>query len=187
MDASIGGKTGIDFLDLKNQVGTFAFPKAVFIYPAFLKSLNTRELIAGFSEVIKHSLIADKNYWNRIKNINPLKNSDWEEIIVRSVQIKNDFVSKDPCETGLRKALNFGHTIGHAIESASLRSKKKLLHGEAIAVGMICEAYLSRKYCGLSSEELNSISEFIISNFNLRPVQYPAKQLTGLMRQDKKN
>lgn len=187
VDASVGGKTGIDFLNHKNQIGTFAFPKAVFIDPAFLKTLNKRELLSGFAEMIKHGLIADKDYWNSIRVFNPLKNKDWEGIISRSVHLKNEIASKDPYEDGLRKALNFGHTIGHAIESASLRSKKKMLHGEAVALGMVAEAYLSRKCCGLSSEDLDTISRFIVSTFKPTPVKFPIKQLIGLMKQDKKN
>ena len=196
VDASVGGKTGIDFSDYKNQIGTFAFPKAVFIIPAFLKTLDKRQIISGFAEVIKHGLIADKNYWEEICTL-PLApfspgrrvgdEATWTKIISRSVEIKNEVVTEDPYEKGLRKTLNFGHTIGHAIESASLRSKKALLHGEAIAIGMICEAYISRKCCRLSSENLSSITEFILSIFTPRPVQFPIKKLLGLMKQDKKN
>ena len=189
VDASVGGKTGIDFSNFKNQIGTFAFPKAVFIDPAFLNTLNKRELLSGFAEVIKHGLIADENYWRRISEIsnNNILGGTIQELISTSIQIKNAIVSKDPYENGLRKALNFGHTIGHAIESASLKSKKKLLHGEAIALGMICEAYISRKCTGLPSDQLNGISSFIISIFKPAPVKFPTKQLIALMKQDKKN
>lgn len=194
-DASIGGKTGIDFSDYKNQIGTFAFPKAIFIDPGFLQSLNKRELLSGFAEMIKHGLIADREYWNRLQTSSPslllqeqgCSGDEWSKMILDSIQIKNNIVIHDPYEKGLRKALNFGHTIGHAIESASLRSKKKMLHGEAIALGMICEAYLSRKCCRLSSEDLNSITKYIISVFNPKPVRIPAKRLISLMKQDKKN
>jgi len=200
-DASVGGKTGIDFMNFKNQIGTFSFPKAVFVIPDFLKTLNKRELLSGFSEVIKHGLIADRDYWKKIKT--PLFLSPKERglhaqvlpfgedlggvIISRSIEIKNKIVTADPYENGVRKILNFGHTIGHAIESASLKTKKHLLHGEAIAIGMICEVYLSRKCKGLSSEELDEITSFIISVFNPKPVTYPVKNLIALMKQDKKN
>ena len=186
VDASVGGKTGIDFLGYKNQISTFAFPKAVFINPDFLQTLSKRELISGFAEVIKHGLIADKNYWKKIKDAStPL--SVTAEIISHSIEIKNKMVSADPYENGLRKVLNFGHTIGHAVESASMKTKKPLLHGEAIAIGMICEAYLSRKILGLKSEELNEITSFIISVFNPKQIKLPIKNLIGLMKQDKKN
>ena len=187
VDASVGGKTGIDFSGFKNQVGTFAFPKAVFIIPSFLKTLGKRHLLSGFAEVIKHGLIADENYWHSIKKINPLKTNNWEEIIFRSIQIKNEVVSKDPYEKGLRKTLNFGHTIGHAIESASLKTKKNLLHGEAIAIGMICESYLSRKCCGLSGDALNEISTPIALLFHSKEIKHSSKKLLQLMKQDKKN
>jgi len=189
VDASVGGKTGIDFLGYKNQIGTFVFPKAVFINPDFLKTLSKRELVSGFAEVIKHGLIADKNYWEKIQASSPalLLKEKGEEIISHSIEIKNNIVSADPYENGLRKALNFGHTIGHAVESASLKTKKPLLHGEAIAIGMICESYLSRKVLGLKTEELNEISSFIISVFNPKQIKLPIKNLIGLMKQDKKN
>jgi 3-dehydroquinate synthase len=187
VDAAVGGKTGIDFLEFKNQIGTFSFPKAVFIIPSVLKTLNKRQLVSGFAEVIKHGLIADENYWSLVNKINPLKTNNWEEIIFLSVQIKNEIVSKDPYEHDLRKALNFGHTIGHAIESAYLKTKTPLLHGDAIAIGMICEAYLSRKYCGLSGEDLNKIADRLVSVFKPKAINLSLKKLVALMKQDKKN
>ena len=195
VDASVGGKTGIDFYDFKNQIGTFSFPKAVFINPEFLKTLNKRELLSGFAEVIKHGLIADKDYWKQIQTSSPAlllqekggSTQAWDKLILESVEIKNKIVSADPYENGLRKTLNFGHTIGHAVESASLKTKKPLLHGEAVAVGMICEAYLSRKCCGLPSEELDAITKFIITVFNPKTVKFSVKSLITFMKQDKKN
>jgi len=203
VDASVGGKTGIDFSDFKNQIGTFAFPKAVFIHPDFLKTLNKRELVSGFAEVIKHGLIADREYWKEIHassiRRSPLDSFEspfgptlllkkkGEKTISRSIEIKSKIVSADPYENGLRKVLNFGHTIGHAVESASLKTKKPLLHGEAIAIGMICETYLSRKILGLKNEELDEITSFIISIFNHRQIKLPIKNLIALMKQDKKN
>ncbi|MBI3501223.1 MAG: 3-dehydroquinate synthase [Bacteroidetes bacterium] len=186
VDASVGGKTGIDFLGYKNQIGTFSFPKAVFINPDFLKTLSKRELISGFAEVIKHGLIADKNYWQKLKDASaPL--SMTAETITHSIEIKNKIVTADPYEKGLRKVLNFGHTMGHAIETASLKTKKPLLHGEAIAIGMICESYISRKVLGLSSEELHEITSFIIPLFKTKAIKQSSKQLISLMKQDKKN
>ncbi|MBI4930665.1 MAG: 3-dehydroquinate synthase [Bacteroidetes bacterium] len=189
VDASVGGKTGIDFSNFKNQIGTFAFPKAVFIDPDFLKTLAKRELVSGFAEVIKHGLIADRDYWKQIHASSPtlLLKEKGVNIIFHSIEIKNKIVSADPYENGLRKTLNFGHTIGHAIESASLKTKKSLLHGEAIAIGMICEAYLSRKILGLKSEELDEIISFIISVFKPNQIKFSIKNLIGLMKQDKKN
>ena len=202
VDASVGGKTGIDLSGFKNQIGTFAFPKAVFINPGFLKTLSKRELLSGFAEVIKHGLIADENYWKQIQASSPAlelrsqpsrearlfqEKGALSEIIAHSIEIKNKIVASDPYEKGLRKTLNFGHTIGHAIESASLKTKKPLLHGEAIAIGMICEAYISRKCCRLSGEELSEIVSSITSIFQPKAIKYPAKKLIALMKQDKKN
>ncbi|MBC7914970.1 MAG: 3-dehydroquinate synthase [Pyrinomonadaceae bacterium] len=164
VDASVGGKTGIDMGNVKNIIGTFTQPKAVFISTDFLSTLDTRQLISGFAEIVKHGLIADKAYFETIKtsdatNLDPA-------IIYHSIEIKNEVVSTDPYEKGLRKTLNFGHTIGHAIETYSLKTDKDpLLHGEAIAIGMICEAYLSHKHNTLSGDELNELITFIRSVF----------------------
>ncbi|MFH1319455.1 MAG: 3-dehydroquinate synthase [Bacteroidota bacterium] len=196
VDASIGGKVGINLNNLKNQVGVFNNPKAVFVYPGFLKTLNKRHLLSGFAEVVKHGLITDYSFWNEIKrdflNLQDLGNlgsAIWENIIIRSIQIKNNIVLKDPWEQGLRKVLNFGHTIGHALESDSLENDKiPLLHGEAVAIGMICESYLSCKVSGLSQVELEEITSFILSVFDQHQIEINTdKELIELMKQDKKN
>jgi 3-dehydroquinate synthase len=186
-DASVGGKTGIDFSGFKNHIGTFSFPKEVFINPDLLKTLSKRELLSGFAEVIKHGLIADKSYWETVRDHKEIFTSNISDLISYSIEIKNKIVAADPYENGIRKALNFGHTIGHAVESASLKTKKPLLHGEAIAIGMICEAYLSRKYCGLSGEQLQEIVSYIISVFQPKKINHPVKKLIEFMKQDKKN
>ena len=187
VDASVGGKTGIDIDNVKNMVGTFTLPQAVFIETVFLKSLPERELLSGFAEMIKHGLIADATYFQE------LKDSDYKSVtaaaIYRSVEIKNEVVTEDPLEKGLRKILNFGHTIGHAVESYSLsKDKKPLTHGEAIAIGMVCEAYLSHKNSDLSTEELQEISAYIKSvypAYKIKEKSFP--QLAVLMQSDKKN
>jgi len=187
VDASVGGKTGIDLGSVKNIVGTFAQPKAVFICSEFLKSLDARQLVSGFAEVIKHGFIADRAYMRQLFSVSP--ENVTAEIIYRSVQIKNEVVTTDPFEKGLRKTLNFGHTIGHAIESYSLKyDKNPLLHGEAIAIGMICEAYLSYKYNGLPGESLNELTAFIRSVFP--DYSFPREiyqELIDFMKNDKKN
>src|SRR5690554_6762169 len=148
VDASIGGKTGIDLDTVKNIIGTFTQPQAVFINVDFLKTLDKRQLVSGFAEMIKHAFIFDANYYQELKAFDFDHPS--EAMIYRSVQIKNEVVKEDPKESGLRKILNFGHTIGHAVETYSIdNDKDSLVHGEAIAIGMICEAYLSHKYNGL--------------------------------------
>jgi 3-dehydroquinate synthase len=187
VDASVGGKTGIDIDSIKNIIGTFTQPKAVFIAYDFLKTLPARQILSGLAEMLKHGLILDADYWHALKNSDLSKPS--EELIYRSVEIKNKVVIEDPTEMGIRKALNFGHTIGHAVETNSLiNDENPLTHGEAIAIGMICEAYLAHKKTGLSSEELREIVEVIN---NLYP-KYLLKEnsyetLLTIMLKDKKN
>ncbi|WP_442946104.1 3-dehydroquinate synthase [Olivibacter sp. CPCC 100613] len=160
VDASVGGKTGIDMDGVKNIIGTFTQPKAVLINSAFLMTLDDRQLVSGFAEMVKHGLIYDQSYFAEIQSV-ALRQMD-DDYVFRSVAIKNDVVTKDPTEKGLRKILNFGHTIGHAIESYSLANDSfPLLHGEAIAVGMICEAYLSHRHNGLPLVSLNEITDYI--------------------------
>jgi 3-dehydroquinate synthase len=187
VDASVGGKTGIDMDQVKNIIGTFSQPKAVFIDPAFLNTLDNRQLFSGFAEIIKHGLIYDADFFNKILIVKPEEVSN--DIIYRSIEIKNEVVAADPYEKGLRKILNFGHTIGHAIESYSLMNDKDpLLHGEAIAIGFICESFLSVKYTGLTEPELKKIQVSLLSYFpkyNLNNV--PFIELISLMQNDKKN
>lgn len=187
VDASVGGKTGIDIDNVKNMVGTFSLPQAVFIETAFLETLPERELLSGFAEMIKHGLIMDKPYFDSLKSAD--YHAITSEQIYRSVEIKHEVVTQDPLEKGLRKILNFGHTIGHAVESYALSNEKKpLTHGEAIAIGMICEAYLSVKSCGLTQTELEEITTYITS-------VYPAYKISDvsiasileLVKADKKN
>lgn len=189
VDSSIGGKTGIDYQGIKNAIGVIDPPAAVFINPIFLNTLNSRELLNGFAEIIKHGLIGDEDYWEKIFRINKVDAETMGALISGSVKVKMQVVKKDPYESGLRKVLNFGHTIGHAIESYSLANDKKpLKHGESIAIGMICEAFLSKEQGGLSGRELRQISEFILQHFpkySLRNILSP--ELIRYMRQDKKN
>jgi len=187
VDASVGGKTGIDLDNVKNIVGTFTQPVAVFVSTKFLETLDERQLLSGYAEVIKHGLIQDRDLYVACKST--LYTDVPASIIHRSVQIKNRVITEDPTEKGLRKILNFGHTIGHAIEGYSLlNDEQPLLHGEAIAIGMICEAYLSHKYCGLSEEELQDITSYLLS---LYPAYSYSSDLYGqfidLMKNDKKN
>jgi 3-dehydroquinate synthase len=164
VDASIGGKLGIDFNNLKNHVGLFLNPKKVFIDTNLLKSLPTREIKSGFAEVIKHCLIKDKTEFYRLLNTN-WKNYNWNDIIKHSIKIKSSIVRKDPLENGIRKILNFGHTIGHGIESIYMSKNNYLLHGEAIAIGIICESYISYTSNTLQKNELDLITKFIIKTY----------------------
>lgn len=187
VDASVGGKTGIDMDNVKNIIGTFTQPKAVFINPRFLETLDQRQLISGFAEVIKHGLIQDSDLYYKCKQIDVSKISP--KIIHRSVEIKNNVIIKDPTEQGLRKILNFGHTIGHAIEGYSLlHDSNPLLHGEAIAIGMICEAWLSNKYSGLSDLDLKDITDEFLSRYPYYSYEKSIyTELIELMKNDKKN
>ena len=187
-DAAIGGKTGIDFEGVKNMIGVFAHPKSVFIYPPFLQTLEARQVKNGFAEIIKHALIFQGNLWKELQtfSFNELPN---EKLITDAVKNKIGIVIMDPVEKGIRKTLNFGHTIGHAIESWSLlNDRNPLLHGEAIAAGMICEAWLSNQKTGLSQMELVSICNLILKQFPKYII--PKSSLSHLMQliwQDKKN
>ncbi|MFD2874221.1 3-dehydroquinate synthase [Mucilaginibacter ximonensis] len=187
VDASVGGKTGIDIDSIKNIIGTFTQPKAVFIEADFLKTLPARQILSGTAEMLKHGLICDADYWNRLKQSD--LSTPAVELVHRSVEIKNAVVLEDPNEKGIRKSLNFGHTIGHAVETYSLiNDKDSLSHGEAIAIGMICEAYLAHKKTGLSAEELSEITEVLME---LYP-RYDLKKadtdiLIEYMQKDKKN
>ena len=189
VDASVGGKVGINHDGLKNEVGLFINPEAVFIDPEFLGTLPRKHLLSGFSEMIKHGLICDKDYWERLKLVSFYEMESFDEVIVQSVKIKNEIVGSDPHESGRRKILNFGHTIGHAVESYSFESDAKaLLHGEAVAMGMVCESFISYKLGMLSEGELQEITAFIFSHFT--PVvieQIVFHRLIELMKHDKKN
>lgn len=187
-DASIGGKTGIDLMHFKNMVGTFTFPEQIFVYPQFLDTLPFKEVRSGFAEMLKHGLIADKKHWESLIQIHKL---DVESIIPHiqtSMDIKQDVVEKDFHEKNIRKTLNFGHTIGHAIESLCLEQGNPILHGEAVAMGMICEAHLAYLE-GLISEQDSTI---IIENIQryypyLDVSDFKDEDISALLLNDKKN
>lgn len=188
VDASVGGKTGIDLNHLKNEIGVFSNPAAVFINSNFLRTLDKRQLLSGFAEIMKHALIADAGLWKKIRECKPEHADNLEELIEISVNIKNKIVREDPKEEGLRKILNFGHTVGHAIETCSFGTKKPLLHGEAIAVGMICETWLSHKICKLPKTELQEITRSVLKMYrNISIGEMDIDKLIALMGHDKKN
>jgi len=187
VDASVGGKTGVDLDSIKNIIGTFTQPKAVFMLHDFFKTLPERQILSGLAEMLKHGLICDIDYWNELKTSDLSLPS--AELVYRSVEIKNAVVLEDPHEKNIRKALNFGHTVGHAIETFSmLNDERPLTHGEAIAAGMMCEAWLSNKKAGLKDEALTEITEVLSRLYPKHPVKesnHPA--LLELMQKDKKN
>ena len=188
VDASVGGKLGIDFMSYKNHIGLFQDAEAVLIDPDFLETLSFRELRSGYAEVVKHALIADKGHWQSLLQ-KDWQQQNWRNIIVHSVAIKHEITTADPTEKGLRKVLNYGHTIGHAIESYFLeQTDQKLLHGEAIAIGMICESYLSQLKSGLAEDAVKEICHYIASVWPTEEI--PAETfntITSLALQDKKN
>lgn len=188
VDAAIGGKVGIDLGSLKNQLGLFKLPEAIFICPAFLDTLPRRIWLSGFAEVIKHYLVADKEAWQNLQN-QAFDALDTFSLIQKAVQIKSEVVEQDMEEQHLRKILNFGHTVGHAVESYFLDfDRPYLLHGEAVALGMIAEAQLSYQKGYLSEGELTEISTYLSRHFSLPqipPFAYPA--IFEFMQQDKKN
>lgn len=145
VDASVGGKTGINFLDIKNGIGVFKDPIGTVVDVETLKTLPKRELVSAFGEIIKHGVISGREYFDFVTSKKPeeFSQDDLIKIIKESIKIKSEIVKKDPKESGLRKILNFGHTIGHAVESLSWKTNGPLLHGEAIAIGMIAESRLS--------------------------------------------
>lgn len=187
-DASIGGKVGINFHQLKNQLGYFSNPKGVFIHPEFLNTLPDRELISGYGEMIKHALIADTLVWTRILNQGAPTIEMISELLPGSINVKNGFVQKDPHDQGIRKVLNFGHTIGHAIETLFMDSDTEVLHGEAVAAGMIAATYISHKQLGLSAENLRNITDLLIGVFDLEFVLWLMSENLALpLKHDKKN
>jgi 3-dehydroquinate synthase len=188
VDSSIGGKLGLDFDGAKNMVGVFQNPLAVAICPEFLVTLPRRELRAGFAEICKHALVASKNDWNVLKHKTLDDAFDWPFWIEKSLKIKQKVVENDPFEHGERKILNFGHTIGHALESYFLNSKNPILHGEAVAAGMVCETFLSINHGKISAKRLDEISIFLIKIFGkieLKTTEFP--KILEKMRLDKKN
>lgn len=187
VDASIGGKTGIDMGPYKNHLGVFSFPKKVFIDIAFQSTLQLKEIKNGWAEMLKHALIASEIHFaalEKYKFETELIPSEWIET---SLQIKNEIVESDPQESGRRKLLNFGHTIGHAIEGSLLNSGNPMDHGLAVAHGMLVEAKISELINNISSEDFQRIENCIRSTFDLHPFDTSTLDVwIKLMRQDKK-
>jgi 3-dehydroquinate synthase len=188
VDASIGGKLGIDFRGYKNHIGLFGEPLAVVVDAHFLKTLPQRELRSGYAEVVKHALIADADQWHLLQH-KAWQEHPWQKMIAHSIAIKAVVVAQDPRERGLRKILNFGHTLGHALESHKLEpAESRLLHGEAIAAGMICEAWLSWQKSGLPEGEARAIARYISSIWP-EPMAAEAdiEPILNRLQHDKKN
>ena len=190
VDASVGGKTGVDLGNLKNQIGVINVPTMVLIDTQYLKTVPQNELRSGLAEMLKHGLIFDKNYWEQFLDISTIDFSDLDLLIHRSVVIKNEIVMQDPTEKNIRKALNFGHTLGHAIESYFLENENKttLLHGEAIAVGMILESFISWQKKLITEIEYRQIKLAINSIYDAVQIdENDLQPIMDLLIHDKKN
>lgn len=190
VDASVGGKNGIDLGHKKNQIGVINLPEMVVLDTVFLKTLPQEHIISGVAEMLKHGLIHSKAYWERIKNVDVSNSLTFNDLIWDSIAIKKEIVIKDPLEKDLRKTLNYGHTLGHAIESYFLESsdKKNLLHGEAIAVGMILATYISKEMFKFPKETLEDVTNSIFSYFPKQSFkQNDIASIINLMAFDKKN
>ncbi|PTN07941.1 3-dehydroquinate synthase [Mangrovibacterium marinum] len=190
VDASIGGKTGINFNGLKNEIGVFNEPDAVIINTNFLKTIDGDNFLSGYAEMLKHGLIKSPEHWDELMqyDLNNINYESLQEIIAHSVAVKEWHVLNDLTEKNIRKALNFGHTVGHAFESYALHEGRPILHGHAVVYGMIAELYLSAKKCGFSEQLLQSISVWMLQKygkFEISKADYEA--LYELMTHDKKN
>ena len=190
VDASVGGKTGINFNGLKNEIGVFAPAKSVLIDTNFLRTLDYQNLVSGYAEMLKHGLISTTEHWAELLNFdfNQVDYAALQTLVAKSVRIKEDIVEQDPLEHGIRKALNLGHTVGHAFESLALKEERPHLHGYAVAWGMVCELYLSHLKTGFPADKMRQTIQFIretYGRFNFDCKQYD--RLYQLMTHDKKN
>lgn len=190
VDASVGGKTGINFNGLKNEIGAFAPAHSVLIETEFLRSLDQRNFFSGYAEMLKHGLISDTAHWAELLNFDTqrIDYASLKQLVGRSVLIKEEIVKQDPFEHGIRKALNLGHTVGHAFESMALAEHRPVLHGYAVAWGVVCELYLSHIKVGFPKEKMRQTIRFIKENYGVLSFdceQY--EQLYTYMTHDKKN
>lgn len=186
VDASVGGKTGVNFGGLKNEIGTFSEPQAVVIDTKFLETLDRENLLSGYAEMLKHGLLDTVEHWAEVLQFT-IHNLQFTTI-QKSIAVKQRIVTSDPHEKGLRKALNLGHTFGHAFESFSIQHPTPILHGHAVAFGLICELYLSVVKCGFPTEKMRQTVQFVRENYGSLPItcdDYP--ELIRLMQHDKKN
>ncbi|MCK0179201.1 3-dehydroquinate synthase [Flavobacteriaceae bacterium S0862] len=190
VDASIGGKTGVDLGTVKNQIGIINCSDMVLVDTEFLETLPQNEMRSGLAEMLKHGLIQDEAYWHKMSYLSKFTLEDLDKLIYESIIIKKNVVTEDPNENGLRKTLNYGHTLGHAIESYCLSNDKKetLLHGEAIAIGMVLATYISHKKCGFPYEKLENIKASIRKIYGLvELIKDDYLAIIELLKFDKKN
>ena len=190
VDAAVGGKTGINFNGLKNEIGAFYPAKTVLLETEFLRTLDRRNFFSGYAEMLKHGLISDTAHWAALLNFDTM-HPDYallKPLVGRSVQVKENIVQQDPHEHGIRKALNLGHTIGHAFESLALAEGRPVLHGYAVAWGLVCELYLSCLKTGFPKDKMQQTVRFIKENYGAFPFDCKHyDRLYELMTHDKKN
>ena len=188
VDAAIGGKTALNFGDIKNPLGTFSAPDSVYIHTGFLATLPEEEAINGFAETIKHALIKSPEVWRVIKNEEVFSKELITSVLLKSAQIKIDIVDSDPFEMGERKLLNFGHTIGHAVEAYFMEKKTEIGHGEAIAIGMYCEAFISQSEHYLTSGNVEEIKEVLKRHYSKKELnKSDFSPIIDKLKNDKKN
>lgn len=186
IDASLGGKTGINLNYFKNQIGVFSNPVALYIDPSFLETLPDEEYMSGYAEMIKHGIITDKQLFFDVISCMNGKFEFNEALLIRCIEIKNRIVLEDPIENGIRKILNFGHTIGHAIEGYYMDSG--ITHGHAIAIGMVMESYISMKLNNLSEEDYLIVEEAILGFYGLPKFSdEDIQEMIEILYNDKKN
>lgn len=190
VDASVGGKTGINFGGLKNEIGVFSDSKFVIINTQFLDTLDHDNICSGYAEMLKHGLISDNKHWAELVGFNLAQPNlaQLQRMVAESIKVKERIVTEDPHEHGIRKALNLGHTVGHALESFAMKHGRPVLHGYAVAYGMVCELYLSARKTGFPTDKMHQTVRFILDHYDCLPYtcdDYP--ELLELMRHDKKN
>ena len=190
VDASAGGKTGINFCGLKNEIGAFSDARFVIINTTFLDTLDSENICSGYAEMLKHGLISNEHMWAELVGFDLLRPDlrQLQHMVADSIGVKERIVEQDPHEHGIRKALNLGHTVGHAFESFAMKSRHPILHGYAVAFGLIAELYLSARKVGFPADRLHQTVHFIRDNYgelNITCNDYPT--LLELMRHDKKN
>jgi 3-dehydroquinate synthase len=190
VDASVGGKTGINFGGLKNEIGVFNCASSVILSSAFLRTLDKENLLSGYAEMLKHGLLSTKENWAELLCFD-ITNPDFDTLqmlVAKSVTIKEEIVNIDPMEKGIRKALNLGHTSGHALESLALEEERTILHGYAVAWGLMMELYLSAKKCSFPAKEMHQLENFVKEHYG--KFLYECKHYDTLykyMTHDKKN
>lgn len=190
VDASVGGKTGINFGGLKNEIGVFNCARSVILSSAFLRTLDHENLLSGYAEMLKHGLLSSEENWAELLTFD-IANPDYatlQTLVAKSVAIKEQIVKEDPAEKGIRKALNLGHTAGHAIESLALKEGRTVLHGYAVAWGLLMELYLSARKCGFPAKKLHQMEAYIKEHYG--KFLYECKHydtLCDFMAHDKKN